>query len=563
MNRFLTICLVFFVATAGLPGAVVGSTLAAPAGPTASAASAGVAGPEAGSTAAGPVAHSAPPSAVDRGATDRSLPQEEPVGCVDGICHDDRINVDQSDGLSDKEMEAYVSRAMARVEHIRGEKFAKDVPVEVMTREQYRERLAEGESDEEYNAWNDQVWEALFIVGENESSEAAISGTLGGAVAGFYSPKEQAIVVITENSDQPVIDNVTLIHELTHALQDQRHDLAAERFSGETQDGDLAVNGIVEGEAVYVEQRYSERCGSEWECVETPQQGSSGRSGDLNVGILVTVLQPYSDGPGYVHDIVESEGWEGVDRRMENPPVSSTQVIHRTDREPTPIEFEDEARGGWETFPDQGVDGGADTVGEASIFSMFWYQSRPDTFDANAIDPNLLFEEDHPYERYNYVSEPSAGWANDKVYPYRNAEGDETRYGYVWLTEWQTKADAEEFRAAYARMLDAHNVRETDEGYLVVDEGPFRGAYLVVKQGTRVTIVHGPTVEDAQKIRPSLQPDADDETPTAGGNDGGNDGGTTADGTATEGETDDGIPGFGAVVALVALAAIALLARRN
>ncbi|XVH32571.1 Hvo_1808 family surface protein [Haloferacaceae archaeon DSL9] len=533
MQRFLTICLVVLMVTAGF----------APAG-----AAVGVA-PAADAAGSG-----APLTAIDRplldagvvAQADESSLGDEPLGCVNGICHDDDPDIDQSDGLDDAELEQYVSLSMARVEYIRERKFSEEVDVTVMTREEYIEMTGGGAGggSAEYNRWNDQVWKGLFIIGDDQGSGDAIGETLGGAVAGFYSPASGEIVIITPDGDAPVVDDVTLVHELVHAMQDQYHDLTSPQYRGMTQDADLGVNGIVEGEAVYVEKQYVERCESgEWQCVEAPADAEpDGGSADApmsgNLGVLLVLYQPYSDGPGYVHDIVESEGWDGVDARMEEPPRSSAEVIHRDDREPESFEFEDEARNGWELYSNQGVNG-SDTVGEASIYAMFWYQARE--HDADTIDPQTLGATNHPYEEFNYVSEPSSGWVYDRLYPYQNGEDGD---GYVWVTEWETDEDAETFAATYQRMLEAHDVSEGDRGTLVIDDGGFAGAYAIDVDGTTVTIVHAASADEVYDIRPSVE-------------------GTATAPEPAQSESDDGMPGFGVAAAAAALAAAAVLLRRR
>ncbi|AUX10778.1 hypothetical protein AArcSl_3172 [Halalkaliarchaeum desulfuricum] len=490
--------------------------------------------------------------------TDEDEFGDEPIGKVNGYWYNDSIDIDQADGLTDEELEAYVYRKMARVEQIRDQKFRADVPVDVMTREEFREMREDRESDEEFNRWNDQVWKGLFIVGEDESSEEEIDTVFSGAVAGFYSPAEDRVVIVTDDGDNPVIDNSTLLHELGHAMQDQYHNLSDPTYRGATQDADLAIDGIVEGEVVYMEHVYEERCESgEWECVETPPTDRTDDDGpDPNLGIFLTVFQPYSDGPGYAADIVEEDGWEGITERMEEPPKSTTQVIHRTDREPTPIDYEHTAESGWEHYPDQGVEG-ADTVGEASIYAMFWYQAR--FYEADTIDWREFTQADHPHETYNYVSEPSSGWANDELYPYRRGDDQD---GYVWVTEWETATDAQQFSDAYGAMLEAHDVR-TDDGYHVVDDGPFRGAYLVSTEDTRVTIVHGPTTGAVSDIRPDLAAEIRDDATTEPDDPGEIETPTEPD--APDAPDDDGsidleTPGFGAGIAVAALlATIALL----
>ena len=447
-------------------------------------------------------------------------PSTEVVGCWNGIEYDDELGIDQSDGLTESELRTIADRGMARVEQLREQPFKADVPVEILTREEFRDRQESGETDEEFNRWNDQVWKALFVVGEDDSSAEEINEVFGGAVAGFYSPAEDQVTIVVDGNSELQISGSTLIHELAHAMQDQYHDLSDDRYTGATQDEDLAIEGIVEGEVVYVEDSYERECRGEWECLDEPEQDDSGGSGTPNLGILQTVLQPYQDGQVLAADIVEQDGWEGVAELMEDPPETTSQVIHRDlDREPREIAFEDTATGGWELYPDQGVDG-AETAGEASMYVMFWYQAfefniatlEPtweDTQQNHIMQPGTFNEnyyDDFGYDfAYNYRHPATDGWAGDELYPYRNNEGDEQRDGYVWVTEWQTEADAEQFLETYERMLDGHGGVTTAEGTIEIESGPFRGSYGIEHDGTTVEIVHADTTDAVFELQPSLE----------------------------------------------------------
>ena len=438
-------------------------------------------------------------------------PGSDRLGWEAGYWHNESIAVDQSDGLSDAETNAYVGRAMARVEHIRGKEFKERVPINVLTRDEYRNRSGGNPETGSgaFSAWNNQVWEALFISGESSDSQQAISQTRGSAVAGFYSPSDDEIKIITDDSAETSIDNSTLVHELVHALQDQHYNLSSKRFSAETQDTELAIDGIVEGDASYVEKQYARRCGEEWSCVGTPSNGGggqgSGRAGGAgsgpNLGMLLTIYQPYSDGPVYVHNLVEEGGWDAVNRSFQNPPVSSEQTIHLTDEKPVPIEYTDRARDGWRTFPKQGVNG-SDTVGEASMYSMFWYQAR--TAGANTVNPRAISDTQSPYDTYNYDAKPTAGWGNDRLFPYRNTAGGDAKYGYVWVTEWDSRKDARQFRRTYLEVLRAHDANRRADGTYVIPDGEFADAFRVHQEGSRVVIVNGPTPQAVDDIRPNL-----------------------------------------------------------
>jgi PGF-CTERM protein len=461
-------------------------------------------------------------------------PANDVIGWEDGLWHNESIDVDQSDGLSNAELERFVARGMARVEYLRDREFDSDVPVSVISREAYRNRTdgADG-GDLTFRAWNEQVWEGLWIIGEDTTFTETLGATQGSSVGGFYSPSNDAITIITTTPDSPTIDNGTLIHELTHALQDQYGDLGESALSAPTQDGQLAADSVVEGEANYVEDRYRMRCGAAWECVASPGGGSGPIPEEFNFGLFVTIFLPYSDGPPWVAQTVETAGWSAIDAAFADPPASTEQIIHQTDEEPIPLSFNDRATGSWEIYPDQGVDG-ADTVGEASIFAMFWYQSR--NYGAGVVNVAGLADTSGPYDAYDYRSEPSAGWGNDLLVPYVNESGAD---GYVWKTVWDTEEDAREFEDAYRQVLAAHDALERGPNTYVVPDGPFADAFRLVRNGTGVTIVNGPTVAAVDAIRPAS---------------------TDPGGTTTSGETG---PGFGVGVGVLALLAIGLLGARR
>ena len=511
------------------------------------------------------------------------------VGCWNGTHYEDELSFNQSDGLNESELEALTHLTMARVEQIRERPFREDVPVETVTREEFANDSAGGNnSSEAFRRWNDQVWEALFVVGEDTDANEEIDTVFGGAVSGFYSPSQDRIVLVVAEGEEPQVDPSTLAHELVHGMQDQYYDLTRPRYAGATQDGDLAVDGIVEGEAVHIEERYAARCAANWTCLDAPDGsgGGGGSAPDFNLGILQTVLQPYSDGALYVEELVEEGGWEAVNETMTEPPGSTAEVIHRNpDYETREVTFEDAATGGWETYPEQGVDG-AETTGEASMFVMFWYQSLE--YNYPVLDPETSAganvrvhtqpdEELETRANYNYAHPSTAGWAGDELYPYRAGDGGDARDGYVWVTEWQTADDAAAFRETYLTMLTAHGDAEYGAGEIYeIEDGDFPGAYGVVRDDTTVTIVHAPEPAGVLELRP----DADLEPPADGdGSDTGSDGDDGDDGdgndTGSEGDDADGssgpnastgdeAPGFGVVAALLGLlAAVSLLARRG
>ncbi|WP_254538880.1 Hvo_1808 family surface protein [Halomarina litorea] len=420
----------------------------------------------------------------------------DPLGWENGYWYNASIDVDQSDGLSAAELDAYVSRAMARIELLRGLEFLEPVGVRVVSRENHRRTVAEWTNvTEAERVWNDQVWEALFVVGEDRDVTEEFAVLFGSNVFGYYDPETGDLVVVTSDAN-PAIPTGTLVHELVHALQDQHFDLERADLQGATQDQQLAVDGLLEGEANYLMYQYLARCG-QWECVGTQASGTADGTRP-NDGLLYTVLQPYSDGPVFVDALVQFGGWEAVDARYAAPPAATAQIIDPSAPAPEPVGYTDTARNGWERF-DAGKNG-TDSAGEASIAVMFWYQAR--AYGAPVVDDRALFDVSARYDRYNYTTTPSDGWAGDVVVPYRNPAGGE--HGYVWQTKWHSVSDAIEFRDAYLSVLAEHRAVQFDGTTWVIEDGPFADAFRVVWDGRTVTVVNGPTVESLDDVRPDL-----------------------------------------------------------
>lgn len=489
----------------------------------------------------------------------------EVIGCWNGTTYNETFAFNQSEGLNQTELQLVADRAMARVEYLRDRPFTDDVPVNLITREEYQERFEDGDTDteDEFNRWNDQVWKALFIVGEDESSAEAIDTVFGGAVAGFYSPADDEITLVTDEAAETTqIDETTLVHEFGHAMQDQYHDLADSRFTGDTQDADLAIDGIVEGEVVYIEDQFENRCLEEWDCLEDPPaDDDEGPDEEPNLGILQLVLQPYFDGPVYAESLFEDGGWEAVEELMDEPPQTTREIIHREPFTPPSLDVEDTATDGWERFEEQGVDG-ADTVGEASIYIMLWYQAF--AFDASTMPvqdhleaPESYYDRFNYETAYNYAYSASEGWANDKLYPHRNVETGED--GYIWVTEWESEADASQFESAHTQIVAAHG--EATTPVTVIDEGPFRGAYAVLRDGTTVTIVHGPDEESIEALRPGITEaieETEDEDPQEEPTDD-----DPADADEEDPQPAEPVPGFGVAVAAISLVVAVWLRRRD
>ncbi|QIO21594.1 Hvo_1808 family surface protein [Haloarcula sp. JP-L23] len=405
---------------------------------------------------------------------------EDSIGWENGYWYDDPVNVTTDDGLNESEREAVTARTMARVERIRDREFTETVPVEVVSRAEYRNRSrgnGSGAGPPE-DPWNDQVWESLLLIGEDSGSSETIDDTLSTSVQGFYSPSRDRIVIVSP-TETPQVDRRTLAHELVHALQDQQFGLNG---SAETQDQQLARDGLIEGEANYVQALYQRRCEGDWNCITRPDRnGGGGGGGPQNPGLFTVIYQPYATGPFFIDAIYDDGGWDAVDAIYDEYPESTEQVIHPKkypDENPENVTVPDRSNGEWNRFDHDPV---ADTVGEASIFATMYHNNQT---DAN---------------RYRYQSEPSAGWAGDSVVPYHNGSG---AGGYVWVSTWDSEKDARQFAQAYrAALVEEHGATQPRANvYVVPEPSPFADAFRISRSGDTVRIVNGPTVDDLASI---------------------------------------------------------------
>jgi len=416
---------------------------------------------------------------------------DDAIGYENGYWYDDSVSVTTDDGLNETEREAVVARTMARVEQVRDLEFKEPVPVSVISRAEYQNRSGgnnSGGSSRPQDPWNDQVWEALLLIGEDSGSSDEIGDTLSTTVQGYYSSSRDEIVIVSP-TETPQIDRRTLSHELVHALQDQHFGLNG---SAKTQDTQLSRQGVTEGEANYVRILYERRCGDDWGCVALPDRasddGGSSDDGDstsqqpsYNEGLFTVLYQPYVTGPRFIDQVRSDGGWDAVDALHDDFPDSTEQVLHPEKypgEEPVNVSVADRSADEWSRFDHDPV---GDTVGETSIYAMLYHNGQTEG------------------DRYSYESEISAGWGGDLVVPYHNGSGG---YGYVWETRWDTEEDAREFEQAYrAALTEEHDAsRPRSNVYVVPEESQFNDAFRVVRSGKTVRIVNGPAVSDLDEI---------------------------------------------------------------
>jgi len=422
-------------------------------------------------------------------------PSSDRLGWENGVWHNETLAVNNTDGLNASERALLVNRSIARIEYVRQREFTETVPVSVISRSAYANR-SQGNTSEGVRRFDNGKFEALFLIGERNDSITQQDQALSQSVLGYYSPARDEIVVVADSVTPQLDGEGTLAHELVHALQDQQFDLR--NHSARTRDAYQGSNGIVEGDASYVQQRYMARCGESWSCLDRPESGSGGGGGgDRHFGLNFLMYFPYSDGPGFVEHRQRIGGWDAVDAAFADRPDGATEVIYPgryPEWEPADVTLSDRSTGDWERVrppgrPDYAV------VGQSAIASSLAYTAT-DEYNSTSVVAGrdiINFEPDggiNQSDPYNYDLPATRGWAGGRMYVYEN--GDRT--GYVWRTRWENASEAAEFASTWELLVQHWGGERVGENtWEIAENSPFTDAVRIEQSGATVTVVNAPS----------------------------------------------------------------------
>ena len=284
-------------------------------------------------------------------------------------------------------------------------------------------------------------------------------------VMGYYDPRSDTLFVV-EGVPAEQLEPV-LVHEMVHALQDQRIDLdSLTRALEGHNDRAAAAQAALEGHATYVMMEWllSRQTGGSVDLAAMPDLGAL--LGGLGPAVLAgtpvlsdaprvireALIFPYMGGLVFLQRV-----WaEDPERPLpfgEDLPVSSEQVLH-ADRflgerdEPADVVFPEEAPPGWR-------DVHTDGLGELET---------------------RVFLEEHLGDRDAAVS-AAQGWDGDRYRLLRGPPGEVL----IWATVWDSGEEAAEFedavRRAFERRYGVAGVRTVTVERRLVDGRP---AVLIV-----------------------------------------------------------------------------------
>lgn len=139
----------------------------------------------------------------------------------------------------------------------------------------------------------------------------------GEGIAGYYQPSTKTLVVGLSNSER--FNRGTMLHEMFHALQDQHFDLSALDSSVDGLDGERALAGLIEGEAMLAV--------SELMDYDFFAHGKLPQDGPIDPSRFQGIYR-YGDGQRFVKHLRDVGGWPLVSDAFRDPPRSSAEIYH-------------------------------------------------------------------------------------------------------------------------------------------------------------------------------------------------------------------------------------------
>ncbi|GAK58273.1 hypothetical protein U27_05246 [Candidatus Vecturithrix granuli] len=325
-------------------------------------------------------------------------------------------------------------------------------------------------------------------------------------IAGYYDPIEKKMALIQGNASGPhtslfplemmsqlfvqsmglSLNNILLVHELTHVLQDQHFDLMSLLFEDlQQEDMASAVRALVEGDATLVmidyilDQQQAGLDATQVPDIAASMQRWANSPLVQGLGLFQTVpryimdnlLFSYLQGFEFVLRLKQQGHWKVINQAYADLPVSTEQILH-------PEKYY-EARD-WPSV-----------IGLPDFAEKYsdWRLLEQNTLGEFNI--HLLLDGFLPEEQARLAS---AGWDGDRFGLYEHTMNG--KLFLAWYTIWDTPRDAREFFEIYAAMLAKRHVGHSENQVLgdritAVTWTTETGTILLELRGSDVLLLDG------------------------------------------------------------------------
>ena len=324
-------------------------------------------------------------------------------------------------------------RIERNVERLRERRFKKRIEPKVVSPDDARD-AALRDLDDTYppadRRADEELLKLLGLVPRDTDIVKVLSAISSEQVVGYYDTRRKELRLVSGNgADSPALVDITLAHELVHALEDQVFGL--KEPSGTTDDESSALTALHEGTATYVMNEFAKCCvnASDLALGSFSALFSSAGATELPPYVERTLVFSYTTGEEFVRQLRDATGdWSLVDAALKSqPPVSTEQIIHPDKYVPfeKPLEVklrvEPQLGDGWKRVADG-------TLGELDTRELLRLADPPGAVGA------------------------AAGWGGGRFELWQQGEAPKDcdtpcrqRDALVLSWRWDTAADAREF----------------------------------------------------------------------------------------------------------------------
>lgn len=216
------------------------------------------------------------------------------------------------------------------VERERGLAFKHKVQVQVVGDAEFSRLLLEDFDEEREDLEKAATaFEALGMVEPGTDVAAELRKLLDLGVLGFYDPETDQLVVRGDHLSPYV--RQTIVHELTHALDDQWFDLDRPEYDERRDEVEFGLSALAEGNARRVEHAYEAQMTPEEREARDREEAELIPDMRQLVSIPSILIQqisaPYEVGESLIEELESIGGLQAIDDAFRDPPTTSEQAL--------------------------------------------------------------------------------------------------------------------------------------------------------------------------------------------------------------------------------------------
>ena len=240
-----------------------------------------------------------------------------------------------------KEWDERIKPYVEIVEDKRGLEFKHPVKVRFLDNKAFEKTVRADEEDLDKDDRREiqedtSLFRAFGLISGDVDLFKAFNDAHGSGTLAYYSFDDQAITV--RGKKLTLASHATLVHELTHALQDQHFNISdrSRKFAKKAADGKPTTEGdalraIVEGDAERVAGRYrASLSAKERQALDKAESADTDDSREELKGVpkVVTTLMgaPYALGQALT-EIIAAKDYRDIDALLENPPPDDSVLL--------------------------------------------------------------------------------------------------------------------------------------------------------------------------------------------------------------------------------------------